>query len=63
MGTTSFERASEASPSMVAAIRYNDRAGLTALGIIAPPAYPSTDLELRETAQPFPALGFAQPPP
>jgi hypothetical protein len=63
IGTTSFERASQSAPAMIAMVRYNDRAGLTALGVISRPVYPSTDLELRETAQPFPALGFAQPPP
>jgi hypothetical protein len=61
---TLFTRANAASPSEVAAFRYNDRAGLTALGIrLDPPFVADGELRTRETAEPFRANRFAQPPP
>ena len=63
IGSTQFERANTTTPSQVVAVRYNDRAGLVALGIRIAPLYPSADLTLRETAEPFRTNGFAQPPP
>ena len=42
--------------------RYDDRAGLLAMGVLFYPRRP-TEAELRETASPFPANGFASPPP
>jgi hypothetical protein len=63
IGLTEFERANPTTPSELVAIRYNDRAGLVALGIRIAPLYPSADLSLRETADPFRGNGFAQPPP
>jgi len=63
IGSTRFDRANRSVPSEVIAIRYNDRAGLIALGIRVQPVYPSADLTLRETAEPFRSNGFAQPPP
>jgi hypothetical protein len=63
ISTTAFERANSSTPSEVVAIRYNDRAGLLALGIRLAPVYPTADLSLRETAEPFRNNGFAQPPP
>jgi hypothetical protein len=60
-----FTRAS-ASPAVVLGVRYNDRAGLLALGIDVDGDY-ATDQDgyLRQTAVPFPAAyrGFATPPP
>jgi hypothetical protein len=49
----------------VIAIRYNDRAGLVALGVAVPEPYVAADndLRLRETADPFRSNRFAQPPP
>jgi hypothetical protein len=64
ISSTSFERANGSRPSSVVSIRYNDRAGLTALGIvIPPPAYANVDVQLRETADPFRTNQFSQPPP
>jgi hypothetical protein len=62
--TTAFERADQAHPAQVVAIRYNDRAGLVALGIAIQPPYAAAerDLRLRESADPFRANRFAQPP-
>ena len=58
---TTFTRAS-ARPSAIAELRYNDRAGLVALGIPLD-TYPDySELDLRETADPFPASHFAKPP-
>jgi hypothetical protein len=56
-----FQRANAAHPSAVAEIRYNDRNGLVALGILQAP--PPSEAELRETASPFPGNQFASPPP
>jgi hypothetical protein len=63
--TTVFERDNPSHPSQVVAIRYNDRAGLVALGIAIPQPYADVDrdLRLRETANPFRANRFSQPPP
>jgi hypothetical protein len=65
VSTTDFERASARVPSQVVAIRYNDRAGLVALGIVIPTPHRYVDSEvgLRETATPFRETRFAQPPP
>lgn len=59
---TSFQRRSSA-PTHVATVRYNDRQGLVALGVEVDPYPPREDLSLRETADPFPAMRFAPPPP
>ena len=61
---TAFTRANTASPSAVQVFRYNDRAGLMALGIrVDPPVFADTELRTRETADPFRANRFALPPP
>lgn len=62
---TAFERENASHPRLVLSIRYNDRAGLVALGIPIPPPYAvaTTDQQLRETADPFRTNHFAQPPP
>jgi hypothetical protein len=61
---TAFTRANATSPSAMWVFRYNDRAGLTALGIrVDPPAIADTELRTRETADPFRANRFALPPP
>lgn len=62
---TTFIRES-ASPTQTVELRYNDRAGLRALGIQIPPepAIVDDDLRMRESATPFPGdRRFAQPPP
>lgn len=70
----SFARANPTSPSVVLGARYNDRDGLIALGIDVDPIDPNLtcqgwtcdrDLELRETARPFPVTErrYAAPPP
>jgi hypothetical protein len=63
--TMEFERANPSHPSQIVAIRYNDRSGLVALGITIPQPYARVDrdLRLRESADPFRANRFAQPPP
>jgi hypothetical protein len=67
----SFARANPSSPSVVLGARYNDREGLLALGIDVDP-YDACqgwtcdrDLQLRETATPFPVTErrYAAPPP
>jgi len=64
ISTTDFSRANATSPSQVIAIRYNDRAGLIALGIpVPPPSYADNETRVRETAEPFRETRFAQPPP
>jgi hypothetical protein len=61
---TEFQRANASSPSSVYAVRYDDRRGLTALGIAVDPPRPTyRDTRLRETADPFPESRFAEPPP
>ena len=63
VNTTSFERAS-ASPVSTVQLRYDDREGLQAIGVIPRPDRVVRDeRELRETADPFPGRRFAQPPP
>jgi hypothetical protein len=57
-----FQRADVGHPAAVAEIRYNDRDGRIALGIpLRSP--PPSELELRESASPFPANRFASAPP
>jgi hypothetical protein len=65
-----FVRANASVPAALLGARYNDRAGLVALGIDVEPqtcaAWPCDhDLELRETATPFPVTErrYAAPPP
>lgn len=59
---TRFERENPTRPIAIAELRYNDYDGLTALGIRIPPPW-NEDLDLRETANPFPGSGYASPPP
>jgi hypothetical protein len=59
---TRFERANPTVPSAVAELRYNDGEGLRALGIQLAPAPDEGEIYQRETADPFPARGFATPP-
>lgn len=61
---TTFIRDSQ-SPNSIVEVRYNDRAGLKAMGIVIPdPVTIEDDADLRDTAQPFPGdRRFAQPPP
>jgi hypothetical protein len=66
-----FVRANASTPSIVLGARYNDRDGLVALGIDVDPDTCNggwacdRDLELRETANPFPVTDrrYAAPPP
>lgn len=59
---TKFVRSSER-PVAVAELRYNDTAGLRALGIIVDPTPDADEIMTRETADPFPGdRGFARPP-
>jgi hypothetical protein len=59
---TKFVRASS-KPAAVAELRYNDTAGLMALGIPVQPLPDSNEIDTRETANPFPGDGhFARPP-
>lgn len=59
---TRFVRAG-AKPIAIAELRYNDDAGLKALGILVEPEPDPYELEVRETANPFPGdHGFARPP-
>jgi hypothetical protein len=59
---TKFVRSSS-KPAAVAELRYNDAAGLMALGIPVQPMPDSDELGTRETANPFPGDShFAQPP-
>lgn len=62
---TTFIRESQNASSTLE-LRYNDRAGLRALGIAIPEPQPVEvdDMSMRESATPFPAdRRFAQPPP
>jgi hypothetical protein len=62
---TTFVRESQSASSTLE-LRYNDRAGLRALGIAIPEpqAIEEDDMAMRESATPFPAdRRFAQPPP
>ena len=64
VGETSFARANATFPSEIVAFRYNDRAGLLALGIrVDPPFIADGEVRTRETADPFRANRFAAPPP
>jgi len=61
-----FVRDNGARPDTVLGLRYNDRQGLLALGIpLDEPMACDRELELRRTAEPFPAAErrFAAPPP
>lgn len=58
---TRFVRAA-GKPIAIAELRYNDRAGLAALGIALAPAPDEGEVMMRETADPFPGDRFAQPP-
>jgi hypothetical protein len=62
---TQFVRRHATRPDARGDLRYNDRDGLRAVGIRVPPSYPPyypDEVRLRETADPFPATSFAQPP-
>jgi hypothetical protein len=59
---TQFVRASD-TPVAIAELRYNDAAGLAALGITTDTPVDPSELTKRETADPFPGdPSFAQPP-
>lgn len=59
---TRFVRAADR-PIAIAELRYNDAAGLTALGIPVEPSPDEQELMTRETANPFPGdTRFARPP-
>jgi hypothetical protein len=59
---TRFVRSSDR-PIAVAELRYNDTAGLKALGILVDPEPDADEIMTRETADPFPGdRGFARPP-
>jgi hypothetical protein len=62
---TTFARENPSHPGQLVSIRYDDRAGLVALGIVVPEPYAAAeaDLRLRESADPFRQNRFAQPPP
>ncbi|HEU4727961.1 MAG TPA: hypothetical protein VFT22_08740 [Kofleriaceae bacterium] len=49
-------------PVAIAELRYNDMAGLMALGIPVQPLPDAGEIMTRETADPFPGDRFAQPP-
>jgi hypothetical protein len=59
-----FVRAHASRPAALLGARYNDRAGLYALGIDVDGYGEPTDLDLRQSAQPFPQTQrrFARPP-
>jgi len=58
---TQFVRA-PGRPVAIAELRYNDAAGLIALGIPVRPLPDAGELMVRETADPFPGDRYAQPP-
>jgi len=59
----SFVRA-DTTPMTVVELRYDDRDGLIARGIpLSPRDALEAEIELRDRAEPFPGLRFAQPPP
>lgn len=58
---TRFVRAA-GRPVAIAELRYNDTAGLMALGIPVRPLPGTDEILLRETADPFPGDRFARPP-
>jgi len=58
-----FVRANQSEPAALLGLRYNDRAGLIAMGInVDGPWCCSDDSHLRRTADPFPVSHFARPP-
>lgn len=57
-----FVRANASQPAAVLGARYNDRAGLYALGIDVDGLSEPSDLALRQSADPFPSQRFARPP-
>jgi len=58
-----FMRANASHPAVLLGARYNDRAGLRALGIDVDGEGESNDLALRQSANPFPtSRHFARPP-
>jgi len=60
---TRFVRRNDRRPDAMAVLRYNNRAGLLALGVTLEPEPDYDDLYLRESADPFPGrLGFSRPP-
>ncbi len=60
---TRFQRASAKTPTSFAQLRYNNSAGLQALGIVLHrPAFDADEIAIREAASPFPNSRFAQPP-
>jgi hypothetical protein len=58
---TRFVRA-PGTPIAIAELRYNDRPGLAALGIVVTPEPDENEIMMRETADPFPGDRFARPP-
>jgi hypothetical protein len=58
---TKFVRAANR-PIAIAELRYNDSAGLMALGIPVQPMPDDGEIMMRETADPFPGDHFARPP-
>jgi hypothetical protein len=58
---TKFQRAADR-PVAIAELRYNDAAGLMALGIPVQPMPDDGEIMTRETADPFPGDHFARPP-
>ncbi len=58
---TQFVRAA-GRPVAIAELRYNDAAGLIALGVPVQPLPDPDELDLRETAEPFPGDHFARAP-
>jgi hypothetical protein len=62
---TSFQRASDATPSQILTVYYNDRPGLISMGVPVDPPPPSDSWQ-RNTANPFPAnprsRQFSAPP-
>lgn len=58
---TKFVRAANR-PIAIAELRYNDQAGLMALGIPVAPLPDEGEIMMRETADPFPGDRFARPP-
>ncbi len=58
---TRFQRAADR-PIAIAELRYNDTAGLVALGIQVQPLPDAGEIMTRETADPFPGSHYAMPP-
>lgn len=58
---TRFQRAADR-PIAIAELRYNDTAGLMALGIQVQPLPDAGEIMTRETADPFPGSHYAMPP-